>query len=150
MKNKPLKIKPACIEDLPFAKTLVRSNMHPYYVEHEMEWSDAGFHRGWESNSGFIAFIGDARVGYFSVRREPGVLYLPDMQVISERCGQGIGRSMMRFIMDELLTDDSRTLRLKVFKGNPAIHFYKKLGFIMAFSDERFSGMEYKAAQAAT
>jgi len=149
MEEKQLKIKPACIEDLSFARGLVFSNMRQYYLAHEMDWSDTGFHRGWASSNGFIALVGADRVGYFSVRFEPGFLYLNDMQVLPEYRGQGIGSAMMQFIMDELLDDEWSAIRLKVFNGNPAIRFYEKSGFIVAFSDHRFSGMEYKNAKAA-
>ena len=148
MKNGLLRISPAGIEDLSFARELVFSNMRPYYLAHGMAWSDASFQRGWESNNGFIAWVGDARVGYFSIRCEPGFLYLNDMQVLSEYRSQGIGGAMMRFIMDELLDDEGRAIRLKVFNENPAIRFYEKSGFSLAFSDHRFSGMEYRSAKA--
>lgn len=139
-----LNIRPACIEDLHFATTLVYTNMRQYYIDHGITWSDENFRRTWESSRGFIAIKANTRVGYLSITQEPDLLYLHDLHVVAGHCGQGIGSFMMRFIMDQLLTAPSRKMRLKVFRRNPAISFYERSGFCTVFSDERFLGMEYK------
>ncbi|QJQ02343.1 GNAT family N-acetyltransferase [Herbaspirillum rubrisubalbicans Os34] len=144
MQKKSITIDSASSEDFEFARQIVFSEMRPYYTEARIDWSDVSFEEGWKFNRGYIVYIEDSRVGYFSIRTEKNFLYIQDMHVLKDYRNKGVGRFAINFIIDLLLTADITEIRLKVFKNNSAVKFYERLGFTKVFSDPLFFGMEYR------
>jgi|SRR5450830_223270 len=143
MQKSSLTIDPASSDDLTFAKDIVFSEMSQYYAESAIDWSDVKFDENWKLNRSFIISIEDRRIGYFSVKIEGDFLYIQDIHVLKDYRYKGVGRFAMNFIINLLLATDAMGIRLKVFKGNSAVKFYEKFGFMTAFSDRLFWGMEY-------
>lgn len=51
--------------------------------------------------------------------------------VLSDQQGKGIGKILIDYIANEARQNNQETLLLNVNKNNVAIHFYKKIGFLI-------------------
>ncbi len=57
------------------------------------------------------------------------IVKLHKIYVDPSQQGKGIGKSMLRFIMNEISLEEVNYLELNVNRQNTAVGFYKKLGF---------------------
>ena len=67
-------------------------------------------------------------VGYISVERRRGFIFLSAIEVAPDFQSQGIGTHLIRDLQDEA-ERQGIPLRLRVLKGNPARRLYERLGF---------------------
>ena len=67
-------------------------------------------------------------VGRFMVYRMKTEIRVVDIALLPEFRGKGIGGWLMREVMDEAVETD-RSVTIHVEKFNPAMRFYKRLGF---------------------
>ena len=74
-------------------------------------------------------------VGYasFSVKsiEEPNRFRLHKLYIQPEMHGNGLGRGILRYIINQILALGAKELELNVHKRNPSYHFYLHMGFIV-------------------
>ena len=79
----------------------------------------------------FLVCICDGKfAGYVSGDNIAGELYIGNIAVKKEYQGNGIGTQILQDVLEKNKCDKIRTI-LQVFKDNPAINLYKRLGFII-------------------
>lgn len=79
----------------------------------------------------FILRYDKIPVGYISIRKEEGKLFLSKIYVLSEYRGKKIGKTAMQFIEEKAKVYGLKTIMLTVNKNNTnSIKAYEKLGFI--------------------
>ncbi|PIA80375.1 GNAT family N-acetyltransferase [Gaetbulibacter sp. 4G1] len=79
----------------------------------------------------FILRYDKTPVGYISIRKEEGKLFLSKIYVLSEYRGKKIGKTAMQFIEEKAKAYGLKTIMLTVNKNNTnSIKAYEKLGFI--------------------
>ena len=80
-----------------------------------------------------VVFLDDEAVGFasYSVKSgsEPSVFRLNKLYLQPEHHGKGLGKSLLKFIMEEVKPLGGEYLELNVNKENPTVDFYKKQGF---------------------
>lgn len=64
-----------------------------------------------------------------AVKEEPSRYKIHKIYVLPDQQGSGIGKQLIRHLSDLTLFHEPVWLELNVNRNNPAIHFYKKLGF---------------------
>ncbi len=68
-------------------------------------------------------------VGFYSIREEPDALYLETLQLTAAYRNRGIGTRLMAHIEWVAYAAGKRCIQLRVFKDNPAMRLYARLGF---------------------
>lgn len=79
---------------------------------------------------------GNEPIGYASYvvkdKEDPYRFRLNKLYVQPEVHGKGIGKSIVHFITNEIMPLGATVLELNVHKRNPAVAFYKHIGFVIA------------------
>ncbi|HLS80414.1 MAG TPA: GNAT family N-acetyltransferase [Steroidobacter sp.] len=88
-------------------------------------------------NEGYEYFLvqrGEQPVGYFAVRVQAAqqALFVSKFYVHQRARGSGTGRACMEFIERLARSRDLALLWLTVYKGNPSVRAYERLGFRIA------------------
>ena len=91
-----------------------------------------------------IAYDGVAPVGFASVGLvEAGVYKLHKLYVLPSQHGRGTGRFLTNAVIKAARAKGATTLRLNVNRQNPAVEFYKKMGFLIAAEQDLDIGNGY-------
>jgi len=117
--------------DYPFCHDLTKQNMLTLFSRHWGGWVDSVFHNDFQAEEATIIQVDGQDVGYFSLKETKTELYLSNMQLSSATQGQGLGSS----IMESILANTSKQMRLTTFSDNPAMRLYERLGFEVAERD---------------
>jgi ribosomal protein S18 acetylase RimI-like enzyme len=128
--------------DLSFARELTRVNMRQYYAEYERVWQSQSFDEEWPERQSFIISKADRQIGYLSFSLEPRYLYLRDVQLCEPYRGEGVGGWVMQQIVSMASERGARSIRLKVFKSNPAMQLYERQGFRVVGEEKALFWME--------
>ncbi|MBN8880255.1 MAG: GNAT family N-acetyltransferase [Sphingobacteriales bacterium] len=83
-----------------------------------------------EGNEFILAYDGVEPVGFASVGlTEPGVYKLHKLYVLPSQQGRGTGRFLIENVIKAAKAKGAHALQLNVNRQNPAIEFYKRMGF---------------------
>ncbi|MDY7560144.1 GNAT family N-acetyltransferase [Pseudomonas sp. 10B1] len=138
-----LRLRPATLADLDFASELTRVNMRRYYAEYGRVWQGQLFSAEWALRHSFVIVKADKQIGFFSISPEAGYLYLRDVQLLEPYRGEGVGTWVMDQIESMAEEQGYRSIRLKVFKSNPAMQLYLRHGFAVICEGDALFGMEH-------
>ena len=72
----------------------------------------------------------------YSLLPETDIYKLHKLYVLPNRQGQGLGRILIDFILEEIRSKGAVTLRLNVNRNNKAKIFYEKLGFTVVYEED--------------
>ena len=116
---------------------ILRKNMFDYVIRHYGEWKDDSLRSAIEDSSTHIRVFerkGEI-IGFFWTEPMKDFLELLEIHVAPPHQGKGIGGQMMRE-MEQLAKEEGfDEVRLWVFKENPAVSFYKRLGYNIISED---------------
>lgn len=133
---------PASDADLPFARSLARKTMVPYYTRHGLLWQDADFDAGWSwRENHLLVTLGEA-VGFVSLSADARALYIRELHLVEPARGRGIGAMVLDRALAIAAQRSLPRLRLMVFKDNPAQRLYKRKGLAVVGEDLCFWRME--------
>ncbi|MDC1340680.1 GNAT family N-acetyltransferase [Oceanospirillaceae bacterium] len=130
--------------DMTFAKALVRQNMASYYEQYNIVWNDEHFDQTWAEFENIQILKDSAKVGFIRLWRKRSVLYIRDLQVSHLHQGFGIGTMAVKHSINIAKSENMKSIKLKVFVGNPAQKLYQRLGFRENMHDGPFILMELK------
>lgn len=134
--------KPAGDADLPFARSLARKTMMPYYTRHGLLWQDADFDAGWSWRENHLLVVLGEVVGFVSLSADARALYIRELHLVETARRRGIGA----VVLDDSLAIAAQRrlprLRLMVFKDNPARRLYERKGLAVVGEDLCFWRME--------
>lgn len=142
LRDKDLGLQPAGVIDLAFARELTRVNMRDYYSRHGLIWQPEAFDEQWPSRRNFLVHKAGKVIGYLGVTDEHGYLYVRDVQLIESYRGEGVGAWVMAQVAEMAADKRCRCVRLKVFKNNPAIALYGRLGYTQVGEEQALFWME--------
>ncbi|MBV7572542.1 GNAT family N-acetyltransferase [Pseudomonas sp. PDM32] len=129
-------------EDLAFARHLTCKNMLRYYIRHDLMWQDEAFDVAWAGRDNRLLTGGDKWLGYVSLSRDAGALYIRELQVVEAFRGQGIGSWAIDQVLSVAHQERRPALRLTVFEDNPARALYERKGFTVVGQDDCFLRMQ--------
>jgi ribosomal protein S18 acetylase RimI-like enzyme len=75
-------------------------------------------------------------IGFFSIRLETSFLYLETIQLLPSYRNKGYGAALLEHIENLAKSKNLFTIRLRVFKENPAHGLYQRLGYKIIETDE--------------
>jgi GNAT superfamily N-acetyltransferase len=92
-----------------------------------------------------IAYLDDEPVGFASYSLSPGtaIYKLHKIYVSIAIQGRGLGKALIKFIVEELKSLGAIALELNVKRDNPARLFYEKLGFQIIGEEDIDIGQDY-------
>jgi GNAT superfamily N-acetyltransferase len=110
--------------------------MVPWTPEQKSEFLEMQFNAQWSHyeqyypDADFFVIERDGRpIGRIYIDRLPEEICLVDIALIPEARGLGLGTLLMQEILDEARSTAKR-VEIHVERFNPAIHLYKRLGFV--------------------
>ncbi|KRP69616.1 MULTISPECIES: GNAT family N-acetyltransferase [Pseudomonas] len=133
-------LRAATEKDLPFARALTHQAMNRYYVQNRLIWSNDGFDTAWAGRENWLVCRGDETLGFVSLSRDHGALYIRELHMLEEHRGQGAGSWVLEHMA--LKAQALGLLRLTVFKTNPAKKLYQRIGFSIVGEEDGFWRME--------
>lgn len=80
--------------------------------------------------------------GSMIVSRDPSAIHLIDIALLPEFRNRGLGTHLLRDLIREA-SASQRPVRLWVLRGNPAIHLYSRLGFVVTLEDAMYLEMKH-------
>lgn len=83
------------------------------------------------------AWLSPGRDGLLILRRRPDDLYVESIATLPAAAGTGLGAAMMRAAFDRARALATPRLRLLTNSRNPALAWYKRLGFVVEREEER-------------
>jgi GNAT superfamily N-acetyltransferase len=137
-----LTLQSAACSDLPFAKELIRVNMRDYYSRYGLIWQPDAFDAEWPIRQNYLINRLDDVIGYLGLTREAGYLYVRDVQLIEPHRGEGVGTWVMEQIAAMARLECCASVRLKVFKSNPAVALYSRAGYTTVGEEQALLWME--------
>lgn len=126
----PRRLQPATDNDLEFARELTRVNMRVYYLRYGLVWQPEAFDAEWSKRESYLVIQADQVVGFVGVTLETDYLYVRDVQLIEAHRRQGVGTWVMTCVAQMAIDRGCTNVRLKVFKSNPAVELYHRLGYL--------------------
>lgn len=141
-------LRPATAADLPFLENLRRTTMRRV-VENHRAWNNA------EQRKRILLHLDCARIivrdgrdiGLWKIVRSPGGIALCQVQIDPAQQGNGIGTGLIR----ELQAEADRLgmpITLHVYRSNPALALYRRLGFATSSEDAESLRMAYRPPRA--
>ncbi len=133
---------PATEADLPFARTLTRQAMQPYYQRFDLHWTDEAFDQAWGWREQWCILHDGRRAGYCSLSQDRHALFIRELHLLPEHRGQGVGARVLERLASQAVERRLPAMRLMVFRGNPARHLYLRHDFVEVDEDACFLRMQ--------
>lgn len=135
-------MQPAADSDLAFARELTRVNMRDYYLCYGLVWQPQAFDAEWPRRESYLVIQSGKPIGFLGLTLETGYLYVRDVQLIEARRGEGVGQWIMTCVEQVAIAQGCASVRLKVFKTNPAVRLYRRLGYMHVGEEAALFWME--------
>jgi len=124
-----LTLRKADRSDLDFARRITKENLGEFIDRHLGGWDSRKFDGGFRPGEDEMIVVGIECVGFLSAAVREEVLYIGNLQIRSEFQRKGIGREVMRRLEARAMEGGLRRVEFNVFSVNPAMEFYRKLGY---------------------
>ena len=124
--------RPATEQDYQYCYELTKKNMYDLFCRHWGGWVASAYSDDFDLDATTIITHNSSRVGYFSLKTNQPGLYLDNLQLTRSIQGRGLGT---RILQDILALHQFEQVSLTTFIDNPAIHLYRKLGFVTTDSE---------------
>jgi len=141
-----LLISPATINHAVFACELAKANMRPYYKRYEIEWNNDNFLQEWKTLESYIIYKSETEAGFLSLSSNSSSLYIRDIHLSEKYLNKGIGTWAISQATSIAASRGLGSIRLKVFKDNPAKSLYERLGYLVVGTENNLLRMEYRVA----
>ena len=123
-------------DDYQFIHDLTRENMGESFAKYWGGWNEAVFKKGYETGIFKVAEFKGRKIGFFCYEvKFSDHVFIWNLQVSTSMQNQGIGTYLMKFIENEVKPTTNK-IRLRVFKDNPALRLYRRLGYTKQIKDE--------------
>jgi ribosomal protein S18 acetylase RimI-like enzyme len=93
-----------------------------------------------------IILLGERPIGRMLVERTEQAIELVDIALLAEHRSNGIGSFLIRGLLDEAGASQ-KSVRLSVYKLNPAVRLYERLGFSLTAEDALYFEMTWAPAE---
>ena len=134
-----IKFRKCSLDDFDFLFELKKQNFKKY-VDNIWGWIDLNEHL---SHKRIIIYNG-IEIGVYAYHiTDDGTYFINEINILKEYQGNGIGTKILKDVLEKNKNDNIITI-LQVFKDNPAINLYKRLGFVIYDETETHYRMEVK------
>ena len=141
MYSPQVKLRPATINDKPYLYDLARAVYKELIINRFGEWDEKAqrnkFDRKWEKADYQIIEMKDRRIGTIWVTVAGDHIRLNEIQIHPKHQREGIGSALVSKQLS-IAQKLGIPMRLRVLKGNRAVNFYKRLGFVICGQTENY------------
>ena len=133
-----IELKPCDVgADGPFIRDLTRSNFFDVMSRTE-GWNEERHQQQPSPPESYqVVYRHGERIGFLSLRDDPGFLYLVTIQLSPDARGHGVGTTLMYYVEHCARDRECGRVRLRVFKDNRrAMALYDRLGYVVVESDQ--------------
>lgn len=116
--------------------------MRDYYLHYGLVWQPEAFDAEWLRRESYLVMQSGTLIGFLGVTLETGYLYVRDVQLIEAYRGEGVGKWIMTCVEQMAIAQGCASVRLKVFKANPAVGLYLRLGYVHVGEEAALFWME--------
>lgn len=120
--------------------------MRPYYKRYEIEWNNDNFLQEWKTLENYIIYKSETEAGFLSLSSNSSSLYIRDIHLSEKYLNKGIGTWAISQATSIAASRGLGSIRLKVFKDNPAKSLYERLGYLVVGTENNLLRMEYRVA----
>jgi len=129
-------------QHLAFARDLTRRAMLRYYFEFDLLWIEEAFDQAWGWREQWLIVDDEQVLGYCSLSQDRQALYIRELHLIESARGRGVGTRVLELLATWAAERRLPSMRLTVFKSNPAQALYQRQGFDAVGEDECFVRMQ--------
>ncbi|MCX7564207.1 GNAT family N-acetyltransferase [Xanthomonadaceae bacterium XH05] len=122
-------LRPAVENDRDFCESLSRSNMEDYLVSRGIPWDSTRFLASWTELDNLMILAEGQVVGLLRLLPEQDALGLRDLQILPAYQGRGIGTWAVEQVQALAVERGYQGVQLRVYRENPALALYARLGF---------------------
>jgi ribosomal protein S18 acetylase RimI-like enzyme len=130
--------------DYEFILKLLIENMLESFIRNWGEWNNNSFKKTHRKEHIRIIEYNNQNAGYIDFKFKTDCGYLNSIQLSKKFQGRGFGTYLMKLIEEETINHGLKRICLKVFKDNPAVKLYTKLGYKPIVEDDTSLIMEKK------
>ena len=128
-------LRPASTSDLVPMMEIGHEGLRPH-IEKVRSWNqlveEEGFKKHFEPEKISIIQYNGVDVGYFKINELEDNIFLEGIYLHRDARSRGIGAQ----IIQELSRTSEKPLALRVYKQNPAVNLYRRLGFVGVSEDQ--------------
>ena len=143
-----ISLRAAAPEDAPFFYRVIAETMRDHVVAIWGAWNEervqSECRERVRSANARIIMAGDDPAGIFTVGKHNDHIHLDQIMLLEPFQRKGIGGVLVRQLITEAF-DRRVPLRLRVLRGNSALHFYERLGFLIIEQTPERTYMAYQA-----
>lgn len=132
--------------DKYFTEKLIRENMEPYYKELRIDWDQGLFEKNWDAFENYTLLVDFKPVGVLRLSHDHLAYYIRDLQVDHRWQSKGIGTKAIEYAVEIARNRRFELLRLRVFRKNPAVLLYERMGFRIRKTEDKTHYMERKVS----
>jgi ribosomal-protein-serine acetyltransferase len=114
--------------DYEAAVSDTKSEMLPYYVQHNLEWNDALKLQRYQEST-LLKIVADADVGFIMFYEKDELFYIVELFIKPQFRSKGYGSAAIMHVRSIAMEKGYGEIRIGVFKTSPAFYLYKKLAF---------------------
>jgi ribosomal protein S18 acetylase RimI-like enzyme len=128
-----LRFVPVGEEAWDYCRALAQANMEPYLIKRGQKWTRTGWDEKAPSREFFELYMARERVGFVSLWRDNDShsVHIGDIQLEPTFRNRGIGARAIERVFAIARSRELREVTLNVFRENPAIHLYERMGFVV-------------------
>jgi GNAT superfamily N-acetyltransferase len=134
----PIALRPATIDDLPFARALYLDGMRAV-TERVLVWDEAkqaaSFDARFVPAEVGIVMQSGREIGWMQVAEEEAALFLKQFFIAPRFQRRGIGTRLLRDLIARA-AGTGKAVTLGVVRGNPARSLYERHGFLVTSEDQ--------------
>jgi ribosomal protein S18 acetylase RimI-like enzyme len=122
-----LRFVPVGVEAWDYCRALAKANMEPYLLRRGQQWTRNGWDEKAPSREFFELYVARERVGFVDI----GGVHIGDIQLEPTFRNRGIGKQAIERVFSIARSRALREVTLNVFRDNPAIRLYERMGFVV-------------------
>lgn len=129
--DEALRLVPVGSEAWDYCCALAQTNMQPYLIKRGQTWDPKNWNKFAATRDLYELYFARERIGFISFWRDNdiGGVHIGDIQLEPQARNRGIGRAAISRIFAIARARGLREVTLNVFRDNPAIHLYERMGF---------------------
>ena len=115
--------------DYRYCYRITKINMFSYFTKYWWGWKSGCFRWDFVPEETYIILKNNRRIGFYTLIEKPDFFYINNIQITPPMIGKWIGSYIMKIIEKVAFESKIDSIRLEVFKDNPAKKLYDRFNY---------------------